>query len=54
MARNRSANYTMVFNSLDYACCVFPVSKVDPSIDVQRPAHNFYNEFDKTNYEFCA
>ncbi|KLO20289.1 general amidase [Schizopora paradoxa] len=50
--KNRSANYTMVFNSLDYACCVFPVSKVDPSIDVRRPAHSFYNEFDKTNYEF--
>lgn len=54
MARNRSANYTMVFNALDYTCCVFPVSKVDPAIDVRRPAHDFYNEFDKTNYEFCA
>jgi len=48
---NKSANYTMVFNALDCASCVFPVSKVDPGIDVRRQAHNFYNEFDKKNYE---
>jgi len=49
--KNKTANYTMVFNLLDYSALVIPVSKVDPEIDVVKAPHEFYNEMDKANYE---
>jgi len=48
---NRNTNYTNVWNALDYTSCIFPVSKVDPAVDVKKPAHQFLSDFDKTVYE---
>lgn len=48
-----SAEYTAVWNALDYVACVFPVTKVDPVLDAKRPPHQFLNAMDKMNYEFC-
>ncbi|TFK77300.1 general amidase [Pluteus cervinus] len=49
--QNRDANYTTVWNVLDYSAAVLPVTKVIPSLDVQRPAHKFYDHHDRYNYE---
>ncbi|KAI0051681.1 general amidase [Auriscalpium vulgare] len=47
----RSAAYTLVFNALDYPACVFPVTAVDPQLDMPSPAHAFLSEDDKLMYE---
>ncbi|THV07615.1 general amidase [Dendrothele bispora CBS 962.96] len=44
---NKSANYTMVWNLLDYAALVIPVSKVNQAIDVPRPRNEFYSDADR-------
>jgi amidase len=51
----RSADYTMIWNVLDYAALTIPVSncKVDKSIDVKKPRETFLNDRDKTNHELC-
>ncbi|KAG0708899.1 general amidase [Suillus ampliporus] len=41
--KNRNANYTMVWNALDYPAAIFPVTT--------EPPHNFYDQFDKEIYE---
>jgi hypothetical protein len=33
---------------------VFPVSYVDPAIDLKRPAHKFIDEKDEAWYKLCA
>ncbi|KAF5368405.1 hypothetical protein D9758_002315 [Tetrapyrgos nigripes] len=48
---NKNANYTLIWNGLDYAALVIPVSKVDQALDVQRPRNQFYNDTDKALYE---
>lgn len=48
---NRTADYTTVWNGLDYSSLVIPVSKVDQALDARRPPHKFYNDADKANYE---
>ncbi|KAH7931012.1 general amidase [Leucogyrophana mollusca] len=48
---NRYTNYTTVWNALDYPACVFPVSTVDPAVDVKKPAHSFVDAFDKSIYD---
>jgi len=45
------ANYTMVWNSLDYPATVFPVTTVDPILDAKTSPHEFYGDFDKSIYE---
>ncbi|KAL0567900.1 hypothetical protein V5O48_014096 [Marasmius crinis-equi] len=47
----KSANYTGVWNALDYTALVIPVSKVDQKIDVKRERNTFYNATDKAQYE---
>ncbi|KAI0033148.1 general amidase [Vararia minispora EC-137] len=42
--------YTGVFNLLDYPSCVFPVTRVDPAIDVKKRAHRFLNKRDERCY----
>ena len=42
-----------MWNALDYSACVFPVTKVDPAIDVKRPAHTFLGKRDEEAYNFC-
>ncbi|KAF8801241.1 amidase [Phlegmacium glaucopus] len=49
---NKSAQYTMVWNALDYAALIIPTgSHVDESVDIKKPPHQFYNDMDKANYE---
>ncbi|KAF8898954.1 general amidase [Infundibulicybe gibba] len=48
---NKSANYTMVWNLLDYTALTIPVAKVDPTLDGKRPPHKFHNKIDRANYE---
>ncbi|KNZ75054.1 Acetamidase [Termitomyces sp. J132] len=43
--------YTMVWNVLDYPALVIPVSRVDPTVDVKKPAHEFLSDSDKSVYE---
>ena len=50
----RSADYTMVWNVLDYVALTIPVSKVDQTLDSKRPPHKFLSEIDQKNYESCA
>ena len=51
---HRNANYTMVWNVLDYTALVLPTGlSVDPVLDAKEPAHIFYNDLDKKNYDFC-
>uniref|UniRef100_A0A0W0FGS6 Amidase domain-containing protein n=1 Tax=Moniliophthora roreri TaxID=221103 RepID=A0A0W0FGS6_MONRR len=49
--QNKHANYTMVWNGLDYTSLVIPVSNVDQRLDVKRPRKTFYNDTDKAIYE---
>jgi len=49
----RSADYTMIWNALDYPALSLPVSRVDATLDMKKPAHTFYNNIDKANYELC-
>ncbi|KAJ3910090.1 general amidase [Lentinula edodes] len=49
--KNNTAQYTMVWNLLDYSSLVIPVSKVDPEIDRVKAPHDFYNREDKANYD---
>lgn len=48
-----NAEYTMVWNSLDYTACVFPVTRVDPVLDKAKPAHEFFSDNDRMIYELC-
>ncbi|KAI0651823.1 general amidase [Trametes meyenii] len=45
------STYTMVWSVLDYTCCAFPVTTVNPALDGKRPPHTFLSENDKENYE---
>ncbi|KAG2120925.1 general amidase [Suillus discolor] len=52
--KNRYANYTTVWNALDYPATVFPVTTVDPTLDARDekdPPHRFYGQFDQDVYE---
>ncbi|KAI0260490.1 general amidase [Gloeopeniophorella convolvens] len=49
--KNRSAEYTLIWNALDYPACVFPVTRVDPALDQRKPAHTFLSEVDQKIYE---
>ncbi|KAF8591867.1 amidase signature enzyme [Ramaria rubella] len=46
-----TANYSMIWNSLDYPALAFPVTAVDPVLDPPNAAHSFLSEKDKANYE---
>lgn len=48
------SNYTKVFNALDYSACIFPVTRVDVTKDVKKPAHTFLSNLDETNYNLCT
>ncbi|KAF8665462.1 hypothetical protein AX16_000480 [Volvariella volvacea WC 439] len=49
--RYKDANYTTVWNVLDYSALCIPVTKVDPALDIKQPPHKFYDEFDEENYK---
>ena len=46
--------YTSIWNALDYATAVFPVTMVDPIIDAQIPPRDFLGEADKWLYDICT
>ncbi|TFK38849.1 amidase signature domain-containing protein [Crucibulum laeve] len=48
---NTYANYTMIWNVLDYPALVIPVSKVDQTLDTKQSAHTFYGTEDQANYD---
>ncbi|THH06919.1 hypothetical protein EW145_g3745 [Phellinidium pouzarii] len=48
--KNADVTYTMVWNGLDCPACVFPVSKVDPYIDVKEPRDKFLSKADEFFY----
>lgn len=50
---HRYANYTTVWNALDYPAAIFPVTTVDPTLDGKQLRHDFYDDFDKDVYEMC-
>ena len=45
--------YTSQWNLLDYPALVFPVTKVDPSVDVVEDSYKPRNEKDEYNYKLC-
>ncbi|KAJ7129286.1 general amidase [Mycena epipterygia] len=47
---NTDAFYPKLWNALDYACSVFPVTFVDPEVDVPQPPRRFYNYEDERIY----
>ncbi|KAG2366570.1 general amidase [Suillus spraguei] len=49
--KNRYADYTTVWNSLDYPAAIFPVTTVDSTLDRKEPPHSFYDDIDKEVYE---
>ncbi|KAH7883625.1 general amidase [Phlebopus sp. FC_14] len=49
--KNRYTNYTTVWNALDYTASIFPVTSVDPVLDVKQAPHSFIDDFDKWLYD---
>ncbi|KAH9987890.1 general amidase [Russula vinacea] len=49
--KNNSAEYTFIWNALDYPACVFPVTEVDSVLDQPKSAHQFLSEADQRVYE---
>lgn len=45
--------YTSQWNLLDYPALVFPVSKVDPQIDVIVEGYEPMNDVDRENWDLC-
>lgn len=44
----------MIWNALDYTSLALPTGlSVDPALDTKKPAHKFFTEMDKVNYDFC-
>jgi len=39
---------------MDYATSVFPVTHVDPHLDVPLEPHNFYNHEDEAIFKLCT
>lgn len=38
---------------MDYACAVFPVTFVDPKLDLPVAPHDFHNHEDEAFYKLC-
>ncbi len=43
----------MVWNTLNYTACAFPVTTVDPVQDVPQPRTEFLSEVDKESHAAC-
>lgn len=48
-----TADFTLIWNALDYPALIIPVTKVDPALDKVKPPHQFLSDEDKANHEFC-
>ncbi|KAG6382122.1 general amidase [Boletus reticuloceps] len=44
-------HYSVVWNALDYTASIFPVTTVDPAIDVKQPRESFIDAFDREVYD---
>ncbi|KAF8843949.1 general amidase [Paxillus ammoniavirescens] len=49
--KNQYANYTTVWNALDYPASIFPVTTVDPVLDVKESRASFVDDFDQKIHE---
>ncbi|KAF9229322.1 general amidase [Gyrodon lividus] len=49
--RNQYTNYTTVWNTLDYPASIFPVTTVDPALDVKKSRESFVDDFDQGIHE---
>lgn len=49
----RDAFYTSLWNALDYSAVTFPVTTVDPVLDVRVPRDDFHNHEDEHIYQWC-
>ncbi len=45
--------YSAVWNSLNYPCCIFPVTSVDPTKDPVQPRTEYLGKEDRLNWETC-
>jgi amidase len=45
--------YTGYGNVTDWSCSVFPVTKVQPEVDVTEPAWDFRGKYDRLVHESC-
>ena len=43
----------MAWSALDLPSLAFPVTTVDPVLDVPKPPHDFLSDIDKVIYELC-
>jgi len=50
----RSADYTTVWNGLDYPGLIIPVTTVDPTLDKVKPPHKFLSPEDEEAYKLCT
>ncbi|KAF9235544.1 amidase signature domain-containing protein [Melanogaster broomeanus] len=48
---NYDSFYTTLGNAMDYSCAGFPVTFVDPKLDVPLPPHEFHNHEDEAFYK---
>jgi len=48
---NTDSFYTTLCNALDYTVSVFPVTHVDPKLDLPHEPHPFYNHEDEAIYK---
>ena len=48
------ANYTMVWNGMDYPACVFPVTKVDTELDKKHERTTFFGTMDEIIHNNCT
>ncbi|KAF8137574.1 amidase signature domain-containing protein [Boletus edulis] len=48
---NYDSFYTTLGNAMDYACAVFPVTFVDPKLDLPVDPHDFHNHEDEAFYK---
>lgn len=49
----RNANYTMIWNTLDYPAIAFPVTFVNQDKDVKEHRDKFWTIEDEENYRAC-
>lgn len=50
---SRISMYSAVWNSLNYPCCIFPVTSVDPVKDPVQPRTEYLGKADRLNWETC-
>jgi hypothetical protein len=49
----RHAVYTLIWNTLDYPACAFPVTQVDPTLDPVESRDHFLSDDDRSIHALC-